>query len=252
MLLYNNGSIGENKEEIINHTLPNHIAIIMDGNGRWAKSRFLPRKAGHREGVKKVKPIVEECKTLGVKYLTLYALSTENWNRPKEEISYLMKLLVEFLKKEINHLVNNGVKLRILGDLSRFNPKVKEHIYESIEKTKDNDEIYLNIALNYGGRVELVRAIKTICDDVLNNRLNENDITEELIKDYLYTNNQPDPDLLIRTGGEYRISNFLIYQSAYTEYWFTDINWPDFKPNNLRQAISDYQNRERRFGGLKE
>ncbi|RKD34469.1 isoprenyl transferase [Thermohalobacter berrensis] len=237
-------------KEIDKTNLPNHIAIIMDGNGRWAKKRFLPRTAGHREGVKRVREIVKACGDLGIKYLTLYAFSTENWKRPKDEIDSLMKLLVEYLKKELNTLHKNNVKINILGDLEKLPSLPKQEVFNAIEKTRNNNKLILNIALNYGGRDEIIRAIKLLAKNVKDNKIQLEDINEELFKEFLYTGSQPDPDLLIRTSGELRISNFLIYQIAYTEFYFTDIYWPQFTKEHLFKAILDYQNRNRRFGGI--
>lgn len=238
------------KEEIKKKELPNHIAIIMDGNGRWAKKRFLPRTAGHREGVKRVMDTVEECGNLGIKYLTLYAFSTENWSRPKDEIDYLMKLLVEFLRKKLQKIHNNNVRINILGDISRLDKNIVEEIEYAIDLTKNNTKLELNIALNYGGRDEILRASKLLYEDIKNNRVLINDINEEEFKKYLYTGNQPDPDILIRTSGEKRLSNFLNYQIAYTEFFFIDENWPEFYPDKLHRVIYDFQNRNRRFGGI--
>lgn len=238
------------KKKIDYSNFPEHIAIIMDGNGRWAKKRLLPRSAGHKEGVKRVREIVEECGNLGIKHLTLYAFSTENWNRPKDEVNYLMKLLLEFLNKEIDTLHRNKVKINVLGNINRLDDTIKTEIKKALEITENNNKLILNIALNYGGRDEIVTSIKSIINDYDNNLININDIDEELISNYLFTKNQPDPNLLIRTSGEIRISNFLLYQLAYTEFWFTDINWPEFTKVYLYKAILDYQNRNRRFGKL--
>lgn len=232
--------------------LPKHIAIIMDGNGRWAKKRFLPRTAGHREGVERVKEIVEAAGNIGIPYLTLYAFSTENWGRPKEEVDALMKLLVEYLKKELNTLHKNNVKINILGDLERLPDLPKQEVYKAIETTKNNNKMQLNIALNYGGRYEIINGIKLLISDVQSNRIKLDDINEELFKSYLFTKDQPDPDLLIRPSGEKRISNFLLYQIAYTEFVFTDVYWPDFTAEELYKSIIEYQGRKRRFGGIGE
>lgn len=232
--------------------LPRHIAIIMDGNGRWAKKRFLPRTAGHKEGVERVKEIVEAVGNIGIPYLTLYAFSTENWGRPKEEIDALMKLLVEYLRKELNTLHKNNVKINILGDLERLPDLPKREVYKAVETTKNNIKMQLNIALNYGGRYEIINGIKSLILDVQNNRIKLDDIDEELFKNYLFTKDQPDPDLLIRPSGEKRISNFLLYQIAYTEFVFTDVYWPDFTTEELYKSIIEYQSRKRRFGGIGE
>lgn len=238
------------KKKIDYSNFPEHIAIIMDGNGRWAKKRLLPRSAGHKEGVKRVREIVKECGDLGIKYLTIYAFSTENWNRPKDEVNYLMKLLLEFLNKEVDTLHRNNVKINVLGNINRLDDTIKTGIKKAMKITGNNNKLILNIALNYGGRDEIVTSIKSIINDYDNNLLNINDIDEELVSNYLFTKNQPDPNLLIRTSGEIRISNFLLYQLAYTEFWFTDINWPEFTKKYLYKAILDYQDRNRRFGKL--
>lgn len=238
----------KNLKKIDLNNLPTHVAIIMDGNGRWARNKLLPRTAGHREGANRVREIIEACGDLGIEYLTLYAFSTENWKRPMEEVNYLMKLLLEFLRAEIDTLHKNNIKLSIFGDIDRLNETIKNEIIEAMEKTKNNSKLKLNIALNYGSRDEIVRATKLIIEDVTNENINVDDINEELIGNYLYTSKQPDPDLLIRTSGELRISNFLLYQIAYTEFWFTSINWPNFKKEHFYKAIIDYQKRNKRFG----
>lgn len=230
--------------------LPGHIAIIMDGNGRWAKKRFLPRSAGHKEGIERVKEIVKSSGDLGIKYLTLYAFSTENWSRPKDEVDTLMKLLVEYLKKELETLHKSNVKINVLGDLERLPELPKKEVHNAIQKTINNNKLILNIALNYGGRNEIIKAVKKVIKDVHNGTLGVDSINEELFKNYLYTKDQPDPDLLIRPSGEQRISNFLLYQIAYTEFVFTDIFWPDFTKEYLYKAIIEFQNRKRRFGGI--
>lgn len=230
--------------------LPSHIAIITDGNGRWAKKKFLPRAAGHKAGVERVKEVVKAVGDLGIGHLTFYTFSTENWNRPKDEIDSLMKLLVKYLDKELNTLHENDVKITVLGDLTGLPSLPKEKVIKAIEKTKNNNTLNLNIALNYGGRNEIIRATKKIIEDVEENRISIDDIDEETFKNYLYTGKQPDPDLLIRTSGELRISNFLLYQIAYTEFSFPNIYWPDFSKKYLYKTIIDYQNRNRRFGGI--
>ncbi|MBM6859245.1 isoprenyl transferase [Clostridium saudiense] len=242
----------ENKEEIqIDFdNIPKHIAIIMDGNGRWAKQRKLPRSMGHKAGVETIRRILKEADRLGVKYITLYAFSTENWKRPKEEVDALMKLLVQYLTNEVEGLHRNGVVLRILGDINALPGTVKEKIYEAIDLTKNNKGIVLNVAFNYGGRDEIIRAIKSIVSDVESGKVNEENIDENLITKYLYTKDSPDPDLIIRPSGEQRISNFLLWQCAYSEFWYSNVNWPDFSESDLQKAIYDYQNRDRRFGGV--
>ena len=247
----NNESPNDLLDKINMDKLPKHIAIIMDGNGRWAKERLLPRTAGHKEGVERVKEIVKACGDIGIRYLTLYAFSTENWKRPKNEVDSLMKLLLHFLRKELNTLHKNNVQIKVIGDIDKLPPVQKKEILGAIDKTKENDKLILNIALNYGGRDEIINAVNNIIRDVKNNKLNDSEINFDIFEQYLYTNNQPDPDLLIRPSGELRISNFLLYQIAYSEFWFSNIYWPDFSKEYLYNAIIDYQNRDRRFGGVK-
>lgn len=239
-----------NKSDIDITKLPKHVAIIMDGNGRWAKKRGLPRHFGHQEGMNRVIEIVEAARDTGIKYLTLYAFSTENWKRPKVEIDALMNLLVLFIRRELQRLVTNDVKLNILGDWLVLPDLPRKEINKAIEATKDNSDMVLNIALNYGGRQEISRAVKLILEDHLRGNIDVDAIGEETISQYLYTNGQPDPDLIIRPSGELRLSNFLTYQSAYSEFWFSDILWPDFDKTQLYRAIYDYQKRDRRFGGI--
>ncbi|OAA94395.1 isoprenyl transferase [Clostridium coskatii] len=233
------------------NNIPKHIAIIMDGNGRWAKERNLPRTMGHRAAVEAIRDIVKECSKLNVNYLTLYAFSTENWKRPKDEVSALMRLLVEYLKKELNELDKNNVIINCIGDISKLPLACQEQLIISCEKTKTNTGLTLNLALNYGGRYEIVRAFKLMYEDIKSKKINEEDINEETVSKYLYTKGMPDPDIIIRPSGEQRLSNFLLWQCAYSEFWYSDIKWPDFKKKHLYKAISDYQNRDRRFGGLK-
>lgn len=237
-------------EKIDLNRLPAHIAIIMDGNGRWAKKRFLPRNAGHSEGVKRVIEIVEASQQLGLKHLSLFAFSTENWKRPKDEVDGLMKILVLYINKELDRLHKNNVKLQVLGDIEKLHTLPREEVIRAIEKTKDNSGMILNIALNYGGQDEIIYAVKKILKDFEMGKIKTNDINTESFSNYLYTKGQPDPDLLIRPSGELRISNFLLYQIAYTEFYFSDVLWPDFKDVELYKAILDYQNRDRRFGGI--
>lgn len=231
--------------------IPEHIAIIMDGNGRWAKKHKLPRAFGHRAGVESIRKIVKECNKLGVKYLTLYAFSTENWNRPLQEVDSLMKLLVEYLKNELEELDKNDVVINSIGNISKLPQVCKAELEHAYEKTKDNKGLTLNLALNYGGRNEIVDAVKEISSDLISKKISKDEITENLFSKYLYTKEMPDPDLIIRPSGELRLSNFLLWQSAYSEFWFSDINWPDFHEQELKNAISDYQKRDRRFGKVK-
>lgn len=242
--------INELISKIDSQRLPKHIAIIMDGNGRWAKKRNMPRNFGHREGMKRVVEIVETASQIGIKHLTLYAFSTENWKRPITEIEGLMKILVLYIRNELERLTNNNVKLQILGDISQLPELPRKEVERAIEKTKDNNKMVLNIALNYGGRDEIIYGIKEYLKDIELGNINVEDLNTEVFSNYLYTKGQPDPDLLIRPSGELRLSNFLLYQVAYSEFWFSDILWPDFTKEYLYKAIIDYQNRQRRFGGI--
>lgn len=238
--------------EIDKNNIPRHVAIIMDGNGRWAKKRGLPRSVGHKAGVETIREIVKSSSKLGIKYLTLYAFSTENWKRPKDEVSALMKLLVEYLKNEVNELNDNNVIINFIGDISMLPKVCQDELIKAKDITKDNTGLCLNLALNYGGRGEIVLAVKEIAKELKKGLINENDINESLISSKLYTANMDDPDIIIRPSGEYRLSNFLLWQSAYSELWFSDIYWPDFTSNDLYKAVLDYQNRDRRFGGIKK
>jgi undecaprenyl diphosphate synthase len=232
--------------------LPNHLAIIMDGNGRWAKQKGLIRALGHESGTKSVRQTVESCAKLGIKNLTLYAFSTENWNRPKLEVDILMNLLIKSLKNELETLQKNKIRLNSIGNTSLLPKSAQKELLEVINKTKDNHHMTLTLALSYGAREELVSAIKKISDKVKNNIISSEDIDETIINQHLYTHNLPDVDLLIRTSGEHRISNFLLWQIAYAELYFTDVLWPDFTEENLYEAIISYQKRERRFGKTSE
>lgn len=232
--------------------IPTHIAIIMDGNGRWAKKRGLPRVAGHKIGIDSVRDIVRACAQIGVKFLTLYTFSTENWNRPKDEVSTLMRLLVKSLKDETDELNRNNIRLMSIGDHSFLPDAVRHELYEAIDKTKNNSTMVLNLAISYSGRWELLEAVKAIAADVNNNTINIEQIDEQLFSGYLTTKNIPDPDLLIRTSGEFRVSNFLLWQIAYTEFYIMDTFWPDFRRNKLYEAIRNFQKRERRFGKVSE
>lgn len=240
------------KEQIHTNRLPEHIAIIMDGNGRWARQKGKLRIFGHEQGAKAVKQVVEACAELGVKNLTLYAFSTENWNRPKLEVQTLMKLLISSLKKEIKTLHDNDIKLNAIGDLKALPTKVYSELKDVIEITKNNSNRTLTLALSYGSREELTNAVKLISIKVKNNIISPEKIDESVINEHLYTRNLPDVDLLIRTGGEQRISNFLLWQIAYTELYFTKVFWPDFTKQHLHKAIINYQKRERRFGKTSE
>ena len=232
--------------------IPRHIAIIMDGNGRWAKQRGLPRIAGHREGINSVREITKICGEIGVKYLTLYTFSTENWSRPKTEVKALMTLLLSTIKKEIKELHKNDVKFSTIGDISILPKGTVKGIKEGEKLTFDNSGLNLILALNYGSRQEIISAVNNIVFDIKKGSLESNSIDENIFSSYLYTNNCPDPDLLIRTSGELRISNFLLWQSAYTEMYLTNTYWPSFRENELFTAIVDFQNRERRFGKTSE
>ncbi|MAT89975.1 MAG: di-trans,poly-cis-decaprenylcistransferase [Flavobacteriaceae bacterium] len=232
--------------------LPQHVAIIMDGNGRWAKQKGLFRSIGHENGTKAVKETVESCAKLGIPYLTLYAFSTENWNRPKLEVDTLMKLLVSSLKKEISTLQENNIKLHAIGNLNALPGKANKELQDVIAKTKDNSRMTLTLALSYGSREELTKTIQEISLKVKNNLISPSSINESVINNHLYTRDLPDVDLLIRTSGEQRISNFLLWQIAYAELHFTETFWPDFTKNHLFEAIVNYQNRERRFGKTSE
>jgi len=232
--------------------VPQHIAIIMDGNGRWARKKGLPRTEGHRQGVETLREIIRVSNHLGIKYLTIYAFSTENWKRPESEIKAIMSLLVEYLERELEELNRNSVKIVVLGDTSTLSEEVQRAVSNAMEQTRNNGGLQVNVALNYGGRAEIVKAVKGIVHDVLNGKMTIGEIREDVFSRYLYTSNIPDPDLLIRTGGERRISNFLLYQIAYSELWFSNSRtyWPDFNPRLYLRAIRDYQSRQRRYGGI--
>ena len=239
-------------DQIDKQRLPNHIAIIMDGNGRWAKQKGLVRVIGHENGTKSVREVVEASAELGIKHLTLYAFSTENWNRPKLEVQTLMKLLVKSLKKEIKTLQDNNIKLLAIGCLNDLPTKANKELLDVIEKTKNNTNMVLTLALSYGSREEIINVIKEISLKVKNNIISTENIDESIINKHLYTHELPDVDLLIRTSGEERISNFMLWQIAYAELYFTEILWPDFKKENLYEALINYQKRERRFGKTSE
>ena len=240
------------EDQINKNNLPKHLAIIMDGNGRWAKQKGLLRALGHESGTKAVRETVESCAKLGIQNLTLYAFSTENWNRPKLEVDTLMNLLIKSLKDELKTPQKNEIKLNSIGNLSLLPKSAQKELLEVINKTKKNNRMTLTLALSYGAREELVSAIKAISDKVKNNIISSESIDETIINQHLYTHNLPDVDLLIRTSGEHRISNFLLWQIAYAELYFTDVLWPDFREENLYEAIISYQKRERRFGKTSE
>ena len=230
--------------------LPAHVAIIMDGNGRWAKKRGMPRVFGHRAGVETLRSIVKTASAMGLKVLTAYAFSTENWKRPTEEVNFLMNLLSDYLDSEIDELDQNQVKLQFIGLIEELSPALQNKIHTAIQRTETNSGLILNLAVNYGGRSEILHAVRSIVHEVQNGNLTELEISEDTIDQHLFTAGLPDPDLLIRPSGDYRISNYLLWQLAYTEFWFTSVNWPDFKPEHFIEAIRDFQRRERRFGGL--
>jgi undecaprenyl diphosphate synthase len=227
---------------------PQHIAVIMDGNGRWARQRALPRLAGHRAGTENIRRIVTECVQQGVRYLTLYAFSTENWSRPSAEVDGLMHILSEFIDRETDNLHREGAQIRHLGRLDNISSALRHKILSAIEYTRENNRLTLAVAFNYGGRADIVDAVRAVAAT----GTPADAISEELLAQHLSTRGMPDPDLIIRTSGEWRLSNFLIWQAAYSEYWTTPVYWPDFTPEHLRQAIEDYGQRERRFGGLSE
>jgi undecaprenyl diphosphate synthase len=240
------------KEKIDIERLPKHIAIIMDGNGRWAKKKGAIRVFGHKNAIEAVRDVTEGCAELGVEYLTLYAFSTENWNRPKLEVSALMRLLVSTIRKETATLTKNNVKLNAIGDISKLPKACQKELAEAMEITKNNTRLTLNLALSYSGRWELLQATKKIAEEVQAGKLNAEEIDEAYFSNCLDTKQMPDPELLIRTSGELRISNFLLWQLAYSELYFTPTLWPDFRRTHLHEAILDYQSRERRFGKISE
>lgn len=240
------------REKLDTNNLPRHIAVIMDGNGRWAKKKGAERIFGHQSAIKSIREITEGCAELGVEFLTLYAFSTENWKRPKLEVDGLMRLLVSSLKKEFETLQKNEVKLCAIGDLQNLPTACQSELQEVMDNTKDNTRMCLTLALSYSGRWELLKAVKKMAADVKNGRIKVSDIDEHQLAANLETNGMPDPELLIRTSGEMRISNFLLWQIAYTELFFTDVLWPDFRKEHLYQALIAYQSRERRFGKISE
>ena len=232
--------------------VPQHVAIILDGNGRWAKSKGMPRNYGHAQGSKNVERICEAAKELGVKYLTVYAFSTENWNRPKSEVDALMKLLRNYMKTCLKTAEKNDMKIRVIGDIKALDEDIKNRIRELEEASKDNNGLNFTIAINYGSRDEMIRAVKSLTQDCVDQKVSVEEISESLYESYLDTHGIPDPDLLIRTSGEQRLSNYLLWQLAYTEFYFTDILWPDFTKEELVKAVEQYNSRDRRYGGVKE
>ncbi len=229
--------------------MPRHIAIIMDGNGRWAKKRKLPRSAGHSAGANTFRNIARHGNKIGLEYMTVYAFSTENWKRPKEEVSNIMNLLRDYLK-DAKNFKDENIKVKFIGNIDVLDEDIKKLIKEAEDESDNATGMHLNIALNYGGRDELVSAFKKLNEEISSGEVSKDDISEETIGKYLYTSGQPDPDFIIRPSGEYRLSNYLIWQSAYAEFWFSDILWPDFKPSDLDRAIEDFRSRNRRFGGV--
>lgn len=243
-------SIDEREQEAVKHPVPKHVAIIMDGNGRWAKKRALPRIAGHHEGMKVVRKITKMANRLGIEVLTVYAFSTENWKRPKSEVDYLMQLPEEFLGTYLPELVEENVQVKMIGYKDSIPSHTQRAVERAIEDTKNNTGMILNFALNYGSRAEIIDAVKQVLIDMKSGIINEDDLTEDVFSRYLMTGQLEDPDLLIRTSGEIRLSNFMLWQLAYTEFWFTDVLWPDFSEVHFMEAIEAYQKRSRRFGGV--
>ncbi|MFK7050081.1 isoprenyl transferase [Flavobacterium columnare] len=239
-------------EKINRDNLPQHLAIIMDGNGRWAKQKGMLRVFGHENGTKSVRVTIETCVKLGIKNLTLYTFSTENWNRPKLEVETLMKILISSLRKELDTFIKNNIKLNSIGNLDSLPKNVQKELLEVIEKTKNNTQMTLTLALSYGSREEILNAVKKISDKVKNNIISIENIDESIFNNHLYTHDLPEVDLVIRTSGEHRISNFLLWQIAYAEFYFTDVLWPDFSEQDLYEALISYQKRERRFGKTSE
>ena len=232
--------------------IPQHVAIILDGNGRWAKAKGMPRNYGHAQGSKNVEKICEEAWRMGIKYLTVYAFSTENWNRPKEEVNALMKLLRNYMKTCLKTAAKNDMKVRVIGDITKLDEDIQKRILELEEATKNNGGLNFQIAINYGSRDEITRAVRTLAEDVKKGKLMPEEVDETCIEKYLDTHDIPDPDLLIRTSGEQRLSNYLLWQLAYTEFYFTDVPWPDFTKQELEKAIEQYNSRDRRYGGVEE
>ena len=232
--------------------VPQHVAIILDGNGRWAKAKGMPRNYGHAQGSKNVERICEEAWRMGIKYLTVYAFSTENWNRPDDEVNALMKLLRNYMKTCLKTAAKNDMNVRVIGDITRLDEDIQKRILELEEATKNNGGLNFQIAINYGSRDEMIRAIRKIAKDCVDGKVDPAEIKEETFEQYLDTKGIPDPDLMIRTSGELRLSNYLLWQLAYTEFYFTDVPWPDFSKEELEKAIETYNHRDRRYGGVKE
>lgn len=245
-------SLRKKNKQISEQAPLRHLAVIMDGNGRWAQKRGLPRQAGHKAGAEKLRKMTEWCGNRGISYLTVYAFSTENWSRPKEEVSALMKLLVEFLNKYDPEMEKQGVRLRILGDMDTLEPYLKEELEKAEERAAHRTKMQLIFAFNYGGRREIVHSVKEISKKVLAGEIQPDEISEKMIADHLYLPDLPDPDLIIRPSGELRLSNFLLWESAYAEMWFSDVLWPDFSEKDLDRALADFSLRDRRFGGVKK
>ncbi|MBP3038378.1 isoprenyl transferase [Bacillaceae bacterium Marseille-Q3522] len=243
-------NLGERLKRIKRQSIPSHVAIIMDGNGRWAKKRALPRFAGHHEGMKTVRKITKIANNIGIKTLTVYAFSTENWKRPKSEVDYLMQLPKEFLGTFLPELVAENVKVHMIGYKNKLPAHTLKAVEQAIHDTRNNTGLTLNFALNYGGKAEIIEAVKAVVSDCENGNVTKEQLTEEIFSNYLMTTGLSDPDLLIRTSGEFRLSNFMLWQLAYTEFWFTDVLWPDFTEKDLIEAIEGYQSRQRRFGGV--
>ena len=237
--------------ELNKDKMPKHIGVIMDGNGRWAKARGLKRTMGHKQGVENLRTIVKECKRLEIPYLTVYAFSTENWKRSEEEVSALMWLLEQYMIKEMKELHKEGVRIKTIGDITGLPESTYKKLQEGVNYTAENTKLTLTLALNYGSRADLTQAVKSITEKVTLGELNISDINEKIISEHLSTSFMPDPDLIIRPSGEYRLSNFMMWEASYSEFWFSNINWPDFGAEEFQKAIADYQNRDRRFGNAK-
>ena len=235
-----------------NLKIPAHVALILDGNGRWAKKRGLPRQLGHKKGCETLEQVVEDAARLGIRYLTVYGFSTENWNRPDDEVNALMKLLRNYMKTCLKTAAKNDMKVRVIGDITRLDEDIQKRILELEEATKNNGGLNFQIAINYGSRDEMIRAIRKIAKDCVDGKVDPAEIKEETFEQYLDTKGIPDPDLMIRTSGELRLSNYLLWQLAYTEFYFTDVPWPDFSKEELEKAIETYNHRDRRYGGVKE